>query len=174
MSNLKKLAGQTLWYGGSSIIARMLNYLITPYLTYTVATQTFGNIQLLYALIPFFNVLFTYGMETAFFRFASRNNSGTDVYNTTLSSILISTVLFTAIMLLFRDQLVALTSMNKYPELLTYTILIIALDTLTTLPFAWLRYACSGNHLDLQKRKSVQCRWRSHYRRAPGSGCWPD
>ena len=50
---LKKLAAQTAIYGISSIIARFLNYLLTPYLTRIMTTGEYGVVTDLYALIPF-------------------------------------------------------------------------------------------------------------------------
>ena len=77
MSNIKNLAGQTVWYGASSIAARFLNYLLTPYLTATLSGPGYGEMSLVYAAIPFLNVIFTYGIETAYFRF-SRQESDKD------------------------------------------------------------------------------------------------
>ena len=48
---LKKLAAQTAIYGISSIIARFLNYLLTPYLTRIMTTGEYGVVTDLYALI---------------------------------------------------------------------------------------------------------------------------
>ncbi len=66
-----------MWYGVSSIASRFINYLLTPYLTYAAAVKVsdFGNMGLVYSAIPIFNVLFTYGFETAYFRFASKEEN---------------------------------------------------------------------------------------------------
>ncbi|HVZ95797.1 MAG TPA: oligosaccharide flippase family protein [Chitinophagaceae bacterium] len=139
MSSIKKLAGQTMWYGVSSIAARFLIYLLTPYLTYKFSSTGYGDMSILYAAIPFMNVIFTYGMETAFFRFATREEYKKDIYNTATISILASTLLLSSILFVCRSGLVRLLRLDDHPELVTYSILIIAIDTLTTLPFAKLR-----------------------------------
>ena len=69
---LKKLAAQTAIYGISSIIARFLNYLLTPYLTRIMTTGEYGVVTDLYALIPFILLLLTMGMETGYFHFAGK------------------------------------------------------------------------------------------------------
>lgn len=69
---LKKLAGQTAIYGISSIAARLLNYLLTPYLTHIMTTSEYGVVTDLYALIPFVLILLTMGMETGYFHFAGK------------------------------------------------------------------------------------------------------
>ncbi len=140
MSNIKKLAGQTIWYGASSIAARFINYLLTPYLTYTLAnTSDYGKMGLVYSAIPIFNILFTYGFETAYFRFASKDEYRQKIYNTASISLLVSTILFTAILWFNQPALGKLTGLADFPRIIQYSIAIIALDALSTIPFARLR-----------------------------------
>jgi O-antigen/teichoic acid export membrane protein len=140
MSGIKKLAGQTLWYGASSIAARFLNYLLTPYLTYALSGPDYGEMSLVYALIPFLNIIFTYGLETAYFRFSRDKEQEQDVYNTSMVSLTISTCLLTAVLLLFRNQLATLIGVEKHPEYFTWSAFIIAIDALSALAFAKLRF----------------------------------
>ena len=73
-SVLKKLAGETAIYGVSSILSRLLNYVIlTPYLTYTFATGEYGVVTEMYTYAALLMVFFTYRMETTFFRFGSES-----------------------------------------------------------------------------------------------------
>jgi len=138
MSSIKKLAGQTLWYGLSSIAARFINYLLTPYLTFKFTTSQYGEMSVLYAFIPFMNVIFTYGMETAFFRFANKADKRS-VYNTTSISLILSTVLLSIGMIVLQHPLAVLLKINQHPEYLSLSAAIIALDALSAIPFAKLR-----------------------------------
>lgn len=140
MSGIKNLAGQTLWYGASSIAARFLNYLLTPYLTYQMATSSYGEMSILYAAIPFLNVIFTYGLETAYFRYATTKEQHEQVYNTATISLIFSTSILTALLILFNKQFAELLRIPSHPEFFTYSALIIAFDAMTTLAFAKLRY----------------------------------
>jgi len=133
------LAGQTLWYGGSSIIARFLNYLLTPYLTAKLSGPGYGEMSLVYAAIPFLNVIFTYGIETAFFRFAHKKESSENIYDTSSISLFISTLLFCIPLLIYHKAIAGFLQLKDHPEFILYSILIIAFDTLCTLPFAKLR-----------------------------------
>ncbi|MFN3875969.1 MAG: polysaccharide biosynthesis protein, partial [Flavobacteriales bacterium] len=74
MSALRKLAGHTAIYGLSSIVARFLNFLLTPLYTSkgVFPPEEYGVITAFYAWAAFLTVLLTFGMETAFFRFANR------------------------------------------------------------------------------------------------------
>jgi O-antigen/teichoic acid export membrane protein len=140
LSGIKKLAGQTLWYGASSIAARFLSYLLTPYLTYKMSTDTYGDMSILYAAIPFLNVLFTYGLETAYFRYAKTKEEHQKVYNTATISLIFSTSVFTSLLVLFNKPIAHLLRLDAHPEYITCSAFIIGFDTLTTLAFAKLRY----------------------------------
>jgi O-antigen/teichoic acid export membrane protein len=138
LSNIKKLAGQTMWYGISSIAARFINYLLTPYLTFKFSEAQYGEMSIVYAFIPFMNVVFTYGMETAFFRFANTEDKQ-KVYSTTSISLIASTILFCAALLALQGPLSTLLKVNEHPDYLLYATAIIALDALSSIAFAKLR-----------------------------------
>ncbi len=141
MSSIKKLAGQTVWYGASSILARFIYYMLTPYLTYKFSgTIQYGQMSLVYSLIPFLNVLVLFGFETAYFRFIQKKEYESDVYNTITTSLIISTAFITALTLLFNREIATFIGIGKYPEYITITGFIIACDSLSALPFAKLRH----------------------------------
>ena len=131
-----------MWYGASSIAARFLNYLLTPYLTdpSVLKGSAYGEMSLVYAAIPFLNVIFTYGLETAYFRFSKTKEDEKQVFNTSMVSLICSTVLLTAVLLLFRNQLATLIGIEDHPEYFTWSAFIIAFDSLSALAFAKLRY----------------------------------
>ena len=137
--SIKSLAGQTVWYGASSIAARFLNYLLTPYLTAKLSGPGYGDVSVIYAAIPFLNVLFTYGLETAYFRFSQKEEFKKDIYSTSSISIFISTIVLTGLLLLSHSSFAHWLKLDAHPEFIIYSALIIAFDTLTTLPFAKLR-----------------------------------
>ena len=72
MNPLKKLAGQTALYGVSTILGRVLTYALVPLHTFIFEEESYGVITELYAYVAFFNILYTFGMETAYFRFTAR------------------------------------------------------------------------------------------------------
>jgi O-antigen/teichoic acid export membrane protein len=139
LSSIKKLAGQTIWYGLSSILGRFLNYLLTPLLTTLFFTDEYGVISLLFGYAAFLNIIYTYGMETSYFRFSSIQPEK-KVYNTASSSIWITTLIFTAVLLLLRQPLAGFIDIPSHPEYISWIIIIVALDTLAVMPFSKLRY----------------------------------
>ena len=92
----------------------------------------------IYAVIPFLNILYTYGLETSYFRFAQTKDRST-LYNTLNSSLLASTLLFTLLLLVCRESLTQFIEMRTHPEYVTWMIGIIFFDALYTLPMAKLR-----------------------------------
>jgi O-antigen/teichoic acid export membrane protein len=141
LSSIKRLAGQTIWYGASSIFARFLYYLLTPYLTAKFAkTTSYGQMSLVYSLIPFLNVVVLFGFETAYFRFIQRKDAEKDIYDTLLGSLLISTFLLVLLMIAFRHAIATFIGVDAHVEYITISAAIIACDALSALPFARLRY----------------------------------
>lgn len=139
MSGIKNLAGQTLWYGVPTITRRFLGYImnLTLPLIFAQPSKT-ADLTQIYAIIPFLNVLFTYGLETAYFRF-SRDHDQKTLYNTLSVSLIGSTIFFTCLLLLFKDNLAAWANLDKHPEYITWMAAIIFFDAISTLAFARLR-----------------------------------
>ncbi len=97
MSNLKKLAGQTAIYGLSSILGRSINFLLIIVYTAYLSKEDLGAFTSIYALIGFLNIVFTYGMETTFFRYTTgKNLDPKKVYHTTQSLLITSTLVLGA------------------------------------------------------------------------------
>jgi O-antigen/teichoic acid export membrane protein len=139
LSGIKKLAGQTLWYGVPTIASRFLGYLmnLTLPLIFAQPAKT-ADLTQVYAIIPFLNVLFTYGLETAYFRF-SQEHDQKRLYNTLSVSLICSTIFFTALLFIFKDTIAAWASLEKHPEYINWMAGIIFFDTISTLAFARLR-----------------------------------
>ena len=140
MSNLKKLAGQTAVYGLSSILARSINFLLIFVYTAYLNKEVVGSYTGIYALIGFLNIVFTYGMETSFFRFSTgKNLDPKKVYNTTQSLLITSTLLLGSGLYLAAPWL---ANMLEYPGqayLFRWTALILSFDAILAIPFAKLR-----------------------------------
>lgn len=139
---LKKLAGQTAIYGVSSIVARLLNYLLTPYFTRIMTPSEYGVITDMYALIPFALVILTMGMETGYFRFAGKAESMQQkqaVFSTSWAAVSYIAVAFVAVTLLFNQDLADVMGYGDHPSYVWIVASIIGLDVVTAIPFARLR-----------------------------------
>lgn len=139
MSTLKKLAGQTAVYGLSTIVGRLLNYLLVPLYTYNFSTSEYGVVTEMYAYISFLIIVVTYGMETALFNFSASEENKDKVYSTALISVLVSTTAFIGLVVLFADPLAVVIEHPQHADYVLWVILIIGLDAFTSIPFAKLR-----------------------------------
>lgn len=144
MSEVKKLAGQTIWYGLSSVVAKLSINLLTPIFTYILSTPegviSLGRVSLIYSYFAFLNILFTYGMETAYFRFNNTHREDRrNIFNTSFGSLLISTVIFCITLFLFNSDIDRFLEFDNHVEYINLAIIILFFDTIQTVPFARLR-----------------------------------
>ena len=138
MNPLKKLASQTAIYGLSSVVGRLLNYLLVPLYTRYFLPAEYGVVTELYAYVAFLVVMLTYGMETAFFRFSKKEETA-KVYSTTLISLLISSVVFVGLIFLNSSAISQWLGYANHPEYIQFFALIIGMDAVASISFAKLR-----------------------------------
>lgn len=142
MSLLKKLAGETAIYGLGSILPRLLNYVaLTPYFTYVGVKNTaeYGIFTELYAYIALLNIVLTYRFETAYFRYAKDPAQAPQVLSTLLRFLLISTSIFFVLGWSLAEPAAQWLSYPDHPQYLRWLVAIVALDVLSSIPFAHLR-----------------------------------
>ena len=140
MSRLISLVKETAIYGISSILGRMLNWLLVPLYTQFLVPADYGIVTELYAYAAFLLIIFTYGMETAFFRFSTKSKvKSLSVLNQSQSSILITSLIFSAVIIVFAHPI---ANYLEYPGKEKYIIwfgIILAFDAVVAIPFANLR-----------------------------------
>lgn len=138
------------------MVPRLLNYLLVPFYTILVFNKgEYGQITELYAFVAILLVLLTYGMETAFFRFANKDGDAYKVYSTSLSSILITSVLFLILIVVFLKDISAAIRYSEHTEYILMIAIIVAVDAITALPFAWLRYKDKAKRFSIIRIVSV-------------------
>lgn len=137
MSALQRFFKDTIIYGLAIVLPRLINFLLTRLYTDVLPNNKFSENTVFYVYAAFFNVIFTYGMETAFFRFFSQHKDNEKVLATSFITLTSTTVIFGAFLFGFSQFLANLMNI----ELLSYYLLIsiILLETLVVLPFAYLR-----------------------------------
>ena len=143
MGLIGKLAGQTAIYGISSIVVRMLSYLLFPYYTHVFGQTQYGVVTDVYALIPFALVVLTMGMESSYFRFAGKTDEAgkRHLFATTWGITSLAAAVFAALVVLLRGP-VASALGYVYVERPSYVVLmalIVMFDVWATIPFSRLR-----------------------------------
>ncbi len=140
MSQLKKLAGETVWYGVSSILARVINYFLTPLYTTVFMPSEFGVITKVFAFSAFLNMIYMYGMETAYFRFATKaKEKSAEYFNLVVSSIILTSVIFSSVLAYFAYPIMAYLGYSGHEEIVYWFAILISIDSIAAIPFAKLR-----------------------------------
>jgi O-antigen/teichoic acid export membrane protein len=141
-SQIKRLGAETAVYGISTIIGRFLTFLLVPFYTNVLTTAQYGIVANVYSYIAFLNVLYSYGMESSFFRYAATLEVGDAKQNfsTPFISVAITSIIFSSLMVIFSLPLTHVFLIEENLSIiLVYSAGILLFDTLAIVPFASLR-----------------------------------
>jgi O-antigen/teichoic acid export membrane protein len=139
---IKRLGTDTAIYGVSTIVGRFLNFLLVPFYTNVLVPGEYGIVAYVYSLIAFLNVVYAYGMESAYFKYTSTKEVGTaaDNFSTPLIALTITSLFFSLVLTLLAPVIGPLIAVPEAQRsVIYYSSLIILFDTLALVPFASLR-----------------------------------
>lgn len=137
---LKQLAGQTVIYGLSTILARIINFLFVPIYTRLLTPESYGVVTEFMAYIAVLQVVLVLGLETGCFRFA--NKEGVEprkVYSNAFVTVFCISATFLALMIAFASPIASVLGYSGYESCIMYMGGILALDAVTAILFAKLR-----------------------------------
>ena len=140
--NIKRLLGQTATYGLSSIVGRLLNYLLVPLYTSSAVFSNpsdYGVVSELYSWVAFFVVFLPFGMETAFFRFLQSSDDKEKVFSNSFISVLVINVIFYFGLLYFNTDLASFMLYEGHNEYIVLLGAIVCIDAIASIPIARLR-----------------------------------
>lgn len=144
MSVLRKFAGQTAIYGLSTIVARLVNFLLTPLFVNKFAPSVYGIFTNMYSWAAMLNAVLAFGMETTYFRYLQKHdNDRAKVYNNSFVIILFASTLFIITTHLFSVNIATWLNNGTYDadynRYVRYFAWILVIDALAVIPFARLR-----------------------------------
>lgn len=139
MSTIKHFLKDTLIYGLATVLPRLINFLLVKIHTDALPANSYADNTSFYIWASLLAVLLTYGMETSFFRFYNTETKKDAIIATSFISILITTVIFVFSAYFFSDFFTNLFDFEENPLRLKLLIAILAIDTLSVVPFAYLR-----------------------------------
>ncbi len=146
MSAIKTFAGQTAVYGISTILARVLNFLLTPLYVLVYPAKIYGIFTYMYSWASMVNAVLAFGMETTFFRYLNKHEDRKNkVYNNAFIAIVALCVVFLTFTVLFLDDIAFLLQDDSgviradYRHYVKYFIYILIADALAVIPFAKIR-----------------------------------
>ena len=155
---LKQLSKDTAVYGISTMLGRFLNFLLVPFYTNVFSTSEYGIVTNIYAFIALLNILYIYGMDAGYLKFASFKDIGDekDNFSTPFYSLLVSSLVFSLILLVSQKQVqTAFSIPEEYSYLIYYIILILLFDALAVIPFIKLRLERKGKTFALFKLLNI-------------------
>ena len=139
---LKELTKDTAIYGISTMLGRFLNFLLVPFYTNIFLPADYGVINVLYSYIAIFNILFIYGMDSAYLKYASFKEIGDDKdnFSTPYISIFFTSVIFLFVFILLKDPIAVFIEINPAQNyLIVLSALIMFFDANSVIPFLKLR-----------------------------------
>ena len=138
MDYIKSLASQTAAYGVSSIIGRLLNYLLIPLHTSLFAKEELGPVTYFYSLAALLLIVYTHGMETTFFRFSTKQDQEGN-FRAASSSVLLASLAISTILIIFSNPLSAFLDYEGQGHIIRWLAIILFIDAAVAIPFARLR-----------------------------------
>ncbi len=142
LDKIKSLGADTAIYGVSTIVGRFLSFLLVPFYTNVLSPSQYGIVATVYSYIAFMNIIYIYGMESAYFKYASTREIGSDkeIFSTPFFSILITSLIFSALIFFNSSRLSLLIEVpSRFEDTIKYSAVILLLDSLAIIPFASLR-----------------------------------
>lgn len=146
MSTAKKFAGQTAIYGLSTIISRMIYFVLTPIYTRTLPVGGLGIFTTLYGNASIVNAILAFGMETTYFRYLQKKSDNKQqVYNNAFGAVIAVSLVFLLFSFLFLDNIIEYTQAGVTKDHADYTfyvknfLIILVADAFCVIPFAKIR-----------------------------------
>ncbi|MEJ5305540.1 MAG: polysaccharide biosynthesis C-terminal domain-containing protein [Ignavibacteria bacterium] len=140
---LKQLGKETAIYGISTIVGRFLSFLLVPFFTNVFSQAEYGIITNVYAYIAFFNIIYLYGMDSAYLKYASTQELGNEkqTFSTAFNSVFLTSFLLSILILIFKEPLTILFGLEKSQLTIVYFVAgILFFDAVSNVVFARLRF----------------------------------
>ena len=156
MGKIRRLAGETALYGLGSILPRAINFLLVRLHTKVFMPEEYGVITSLFAYAAFINVIYTFGMETAYFRFATKPEADEKrIFNLAQTTVLGISLLCSALLVIFYQPTAVALELTSHPEYVIWFAAIMFVDALVAIPFARLRIQKKALHYAVGKLVNI-------------------
>ncbi|NWF90901.1 MAG: oligosaccharide flippase family protein [Ignavibacteriaceae bacterium] len=139
---IKQLTKDTAIYGVSTIVGRFITFLLVPFYTNIFSPDDYGVIANLYIFIAIFSIIYIFGMDAAYLKFASQKSSAgeKDNFSTPFLTVTIISLFLSLLIIFFKSSLNSILEIPKqYSYLIFYSSLILFIDELCVIPFIKLR-----------------------------------
>jgi len=145
LKHLKDLVKDTAIYGVSSILGRLLNWLLVPLYVVYFKPSEYAIVVELFAFLALFNIIYLLGFETTYFKFSSEQTQTTQNYfDLAVTMILLNCLFLGSVLIFFSDDLAILLQYEGKGYIIIWCVLILSLDAMAAIPFARLRILRKG------------------------------
>jgi O-antigen/teichoic acid export membrane protein len=149
--SLKRLAGETVIYGASTMIGRLLNWLLMPFYIRTLSMDEYGVVVNFYAVVSVVLVVLTYGLETGFFRFSGKGYNENSIFKTLITLLGITSGSFVFLGIFLHGMLSDIFYAGEHSLSILLVFLVLGIDSFIALPFARLRLQNKAVHFGIIK-----------------------
>ncbi|MEI9917258.1 MAG: polysaccharide biosynthesis C-terminal domain-containing protein [Bacteroidota bacterium] len=141
MTKIKKLAGDTILYGLGNIVPRFLNFLLFPIHTkFRFDPDEFGQFTYLMSLVAFMNIIYSFGMETTFFRYATKPGADQKkIFNAGLTVVIAVGIVLSGSLILLSGPIAGWLGVKGHSDFIIWLAAIMFIDNISSLPFSRLR-----------------------------------
>jgi len=145
LKKLKNLAADTAIYGLSSILGRLLNWLLVPLYVVYFKPSEYAIVVELFAFVALFNIIYTLGFETTYFKFSSQEKqTNQNYFDLAVTMIFLNCIFLGSILIFFSEDLAMLLQYDGKGYIIIWCVLILSLDAMAAIPFARLRILRKG------------------------------
>jgi O-antigen/teichoic acid export membrane protein len=142
LEKLRTLSKETVVYGLSTVVGRLLNILLLPLYTHYMLPAEYGIVATLFSYIAFINVLYGHGMDFAFMRFFEPEPREREeaTFSTAFWSLAATSLIMSTFIHFFAGPISILAGVPAgFSDITRYAAWILAFDTVALVPFAYLR-----------------------------------
>ena len=140
LGELRRLGRETMVYGLSTVVGRLLNFLLLPLYTHCLGRADYGIVGVVFTYVAFGNVLYSHGMDFAFMRFSREGSTESPDFATAFWALAGTSLCLSGLIHLAAGPLAVLVMVPvELSDVIRYAAWILALDAVCLVPFAELR-----------------------------------
>src|SRR5579872_2765173 len=122
------------------MVPRLLDFFLFPIHTLFFHPEEYGVFTYLMSVVALLNIVYSFGMETAYFRFATKPGADEKrVFNVAQTVVVTISTLFSLTFVLFATSFADLLGVSHHENYIVWLSLIIFIDNVVSIPFARLR-----------------------------------
>ncbi|GHN00456.1 polysaccharide biosynthesis protein [Cytophagales bacterium WSM2-2] len=141
MSKIRRLASETVVYGLGNIVPRLINFFLFPIHTGIFDPDDYGAFTILMSFVGVMNVVYSFGMETAYFRYASKPDADPKrVFNIAQTTVIFISTFLSLIFILFSSSFAEILDVKGHGDFIVWLSVIMFIDNIVSIPFARLRF----------------------------------